>query len=93
MSGQGFSDFLSKMRLNQLKELLKLMRNMKRGRARQYPVTRKKKKELLDMIVLLSDDMRGGKLTKKKKESLQKALPLLVPNNMAVPVINYLIGH
>ena len=61
MTGQGFAEMLSKMRLQQLKQLLKLLRGMKRGRARQYPITRKKKKELLDMILELSDDMWGGK--------------------------------
>jgi len=60
MTGQGLAEILSRMRLAQLKPLLKLLRGMKRGRARQYPVTRKKKQELLDMILELSDDMRGG---------------------------------
>ena len=93
MSGQGFAEFLSRMRLNQLKQLLKLLRGMKRGRARQYPITRKKKKELLEMILELSDDMKGGKLTTKKKQMLQDSLNLLVPHPMGVPVFHYLTNH
>ena len=93
MSGQGFAEFLSRMRLNQLKQLLKLLRGMKRGRARQYPITRKKKKELLEMILELSDDMKGGKLTTKKKQMLQDSLNLSVPNPMGVPVYHYLTNH
>ena len=93
MSGQGFAEFLSRMRLNQLKQLLKLLRGMKRGRARQYPITRKKKKELLEMILELSDDMKGGKLTTKKKQMLQNSLNLLVPHPMGVPVFHYLTNH
>ena len=57
MTGQGFAEMLSRMRLNELKHLLKLLRGMKRGRARQYPITRKKKKELIEMILELSGDM------------------------------------
>ena len=92
MTGQGFAEFLSRMRLNQLKQLLKLLRGMKRGRARQYPITRKKKKELLDMILELSDDTKGGKLTKKQKQTLQDSLNLLVPS-MGVPVFHYLTNN
>ena len=92
--GQGFAEMLSKMRLQQLKQLLKLLRGMKRGRARQYPITRKKKKELLDMILELSDDMRGGKkLTNKKKQLLQTSLNALMPQPMGVPVFHYLTNH
>ena len=92
MTGQGFAEMLSRMRLLQLKQLLKLLRGMKRGRARQYPITRKKKKELLKMILELSDDMKGGKLTTKKKQMLQDSLNLLVPS-MGVPVFHYLTNY
>ena len=57
MTGQGFVEMLSRMRLNELKHLLKLLRGMKRGRARQYPITRKKKKELIEMILELGEYM------------------------------------
>ena len=67
---------------------------MKRGQARQYPITRKKKKELYEMILELSDDMRGGKkLTTKKKQMLQDSLNLLVHPTMGVPVFHYLTHH
>ena len=94
MTGQGFAELLSRIRLLQLKQLLKLLRGMKRGRARQYPITRKKKQELLDMILELSDDMRGGKkLTNKKKQLLQTSLNALMPQPMGVPVYQYLSTH
>ena len=94
MTGQGFAELLSRIRLLQLKQLLKLLRGMKRGRARQYPITQKKKQELLDMILELSDDMRGGKkLTNKKKQLLQTSLNALMPQPMGVPVYQYLSTH
>ena len=94
MTGQGLAEMLSRMRLQQLKQLLKLLRGMKRGRARQYPVTRKKKQELLNMILELSDDMRGSKkLTNKKKQLLQTSLDALMPHPMGVPVFHYLTNQ
>ena len=93
MTGQGLAELLSRLRLAQLKSLLKLLRGMKRGRARQYPITRKKKQELLNMILELSDDMRGGKLTNRKKQLLQTSLDAVMPHPMGVPVFHYLTNQ
>ena len=94
ITGQGFAEILSRMWVNELKLLLKLLRGMKRGRARQYPITRKKKQELLEMILELSNDMRGSKkLTTKKKDMLEDKINLLVSDKMKMPVFHYLTYH
>jgi len=52
-----------KMKVKQLKEMIKIMT---RGKARQYPLTRKKKSDLQQMV----KDLQGGGITDSIRDAL-----------------------
>lgn len=84
MVGEGI---LKRLKVNELKELVKLLRKQKIGRARKYPITHKKKCELCKMVV----ELKGGSLSESKQTSLWEHLNETFSDNIAIPLFNYLI--
>lgn len=84
MVGEGM---LKRLKVKELKGLVKLLRKQKRGRARQYPITKTKKCDLCKMVM----ELKGGSLSESKQTSLWEQLNEMFSDKIAVPLFNYLI--
>ena len=82
----GLSKLFKSMRVNQIKELVKLLRKHKAGGARQYPISGKKKCDLCKMV----EQLKGGNLSNNKKNTLWEKLNVMFMNNVVVPLFKYL---